>query len=58
MEYKRLLAEGGGTMLGQDRHDGAFHMADTLEDGSLLTESIVKYLEQVTAADAKVLNLE
>ena len=57
-EYEKLLAEGGRTTLGQEGYGGAFHMADTLEDESSLTESIVKYAERATAAERKIPNLE
>jgi len=57
-EYETLLAEGGGTTLGQEGCGGAFHMADTLEDDASITESIVKYAERVIMAESKVSNLE
>ena len=45
-EYEKLLAEGGGTTLGQDGYGGAFNATDTEQDDSTLTESIVRYAER------------
>ena len=57
-EYEKLLAEGGGTTLGQEGYGGAFQMVNTLEDDASLTETIVKYAEMATMAESKVSNLE
>ena len=57
-EYEKLLAEGGGTTLGQEGYGGAFHMADVMDDDTSITESIVKYAERATMAESKVSNLE
>jgi len=57
-EYEKLLAEGGGTTLGQEGYGGTFYMADTMDDDTSITESIVKYAERATMAESKVSNLE
>ena len=57
-EYEKLLAEGGGTTLGQDGYGGAFNATDTEQDDSTLTESIVRYAERTTEAEGKVADLE
>ena len=56
-EYKKLLAEGGGTTLAQVRYGGAFNATDAGEDTSL-TDSLVRYAERTMAAESKVSNLE
>ena len=55
-EYEKLLAEGGGTTLGQEGYGGAFNATET--DNTSLTESIVRYAERTTAAESKVSELE
>jgi hypothetical protein len=57
-EYEKLLAEGGGTTLGQDGYGGAFHATESTTDDASLTESIVRYAERATAAEGKVTELE
>jgi hypothetical protein len=57
-EYEKLLAEGGGTTLGQDGYGGAFHATESTTDDTSLTESIVRYAERATAAEGKVTELE
>jgi hypothetical protein len=58
-EYEKLLAEGGGTTLGQDGYGGAFNAtAETITDDTSLTESIVRYAERASAAEGKVSELE
>ena len=57
-KYECRLAEGGWPALGQDGYGGVYHMADTMEDGSLIIESIVKYGKWATAAETKVSDLE
>ena len=55
-EYEKLLAESGGTTLGQEGYGGAFNATETNE--ASLTESIVRYAEKTTAAESKVSELE
>ena len=57
-EYEELLAEGGGTTLGQDGYGGAFNVTEATTEDSSLTESIVQHAEQATAAEGEVTDLE
>ena len=49
-EYAKLVTEGGGTTLDQERYGGAFHMADTLDNEASITESIVKICRESNAS--------
>ena len=57
-EYEKMLAENGGTTMGQEGYGtgGAYSVID--DDGSSLAESIVQYSERDTQAEGKVNKLE
>ena len=57
-EYGKLLAEGGGTTLGQERYGTAFNSTEYIMDKSFITESIFCYAEHGTAEEGKLQTLE
>ena len=48
-EYEKLLAEGGGTTLGQERYVMELNTTEATMDESSITESIVCYADRATA---------
>jgi len=55
-EYERMLREGGDPSIQQEGYGSAFMGID--EDGESIVESIVKYAERATPADAKMTEME
>ena len=57
-EYEKLLAEGGGTTLGQEGYGTELNDTESTMDETSITESIFCYAEHTTAAEEKVQALE
>ena len=57
-KYERMLTEGLGTTIHQERYDTAFHAKEIMSDEETLTETIVKYAERVSKAESRVNELE
>ena len=53
-EYENLLAEGGGTKLGQEGYETEFNTTEDTMENSSITESIVRYTEYATTSKGKV----
>ena len=49
-EYENVLAEGGGTTLGQEGYGTAFNATEVTTDYSEIKESILQYTEHATEA--------
>ena len=57
-EYEKILAANGGNTMGQEGYGNAGAYQAVEDDGSLLAQSIVQYVERATTAEAQVLDLE
>ena len=57
-EYENLLAEGGGTTIGQEGYGTELNVTEATMDELSITKSVVCYSERATTAEGKVQGLE